>query len=93
MHLSWLICSLPEMDSRKTFSRKTLAGLRSEGAALVRMVYVLCLAVGTYTHASILVRHGWRWNYGGKPIGTVVFWSALTVLDPLVAVLLFVTLV
>ena len=54
------------------------------------MVYVLCLAAGTYSHAAILLRHGWRWQYGGKPIGTVVFWSALTVVDPLVALMLFV---
>jgi hypothetical protein len=49
-------------------------GLRGKMAAWFRIVYVLCLAAGTYTHASILVRHGWR----------------LTLLDPLVAVLLFV---
>jgi hypothetical protein len=65
-------------------------GLRGKMAAWFRIVYVLCLAAGTYTHASILVRHGWRWDYGGKPISTVLFWSALTLLDPLVAVLLFV---
>src|ERR1700735_2883275 len=65
-------------------------GLRGKMAAWFRIVYVLCLAAGTYTHASILVRHGWRGDYGGKPISTVLFWSALTLLDPLVAVLLFV---
>lgn len=64
-------------------------GLQGRRAVAVRLVYVLCLAAGAYTHASILIRHGWRWDYGGKPIGTVLFWSALTILDPLAAVLLF----
>jgi hypothetical protein len=64
--------------------------LQGKRAAWFRFVYVLCLAAGTYAHASILVRHGWRWDYGGKPISTVLFWSALTLLDPLVAALLFV---
>ena len=64
----------------------TLEGTRAEA---VRVVYALCLAVGTYTHASILIRHGWRWDYGGKPLFTVLFWSALTFLDPLTAALLF----
>jgi hypothetical protein len=66
------------------------SGVQGSLAAWFRMVYVLCLTAGTYSHASILVRHGWRWDYGGKPISTILFWSALTVLDPLVAVLLFV---
>jgi hypothetical protein len=64
--------------------------LQGKRVAWVRVVYVLCLAAGTSTHASILARHGWRWDYGGKPIGTVLFWTALTILVPLVAVLLFV---
>lgn len=70
-------------------TRMMAFGLQGKRAAWVRIVYVLCLAAGTYTHASILARHGWRWNYGGKPLGTVLFWSALTLLDPIVAILLF----
>ena len=66
---------------------RTVQGRKAEA---VRLLYVLCLAVGTYTHASMLAHHGWRWDYGGKPFFTVVFWSALTFLDPLVAVLLLV---
>ena len=58
-------------------------------ALAIRIVYTFCLAVGTYNHAVILIRHGWDWNYGGMPIGTVVFWTSLTLLDPLVAILLF----
>ena len=65
-------------------------GLRGSAATTIRIVYLLCLAVGTYSHASVLVHHGLHWDYGGKPIGTVLFWSALTIIDPLVAVLLFI---
>jgi hypothetical protein len=50
---------------------------------------MLCLAAGTYNHSVTLIHHGWGWNYGGMPIGTIVFWTSLTLLDPLVAILLF----
>ena len=39
----------------------------------IRITYALGLAVGTFTHALTLLRHGWSWDYGGMPIGTVVF--------------------
>lgn len=55
----------------------------------IRMVWIVCLAAGTYNHSAILIHHGWDWRYGGLPIGTVIFWTSLTLLDPLVAVLLF----
>jgi hypothetical protein len=55
----------------------------------IRIIYMTCLAVATYNHAVVLIRHGWGWNYGGMPIGTIVFWTSLALLDPLVAVLLF----
>jgi hypothetical protein len=74
----------------ETYTRTMNSSLQGKVATWFRIIYVLCLAAGAYSHASILVRHGGRWDYGGKPISTVLFWSALTVLDPLVAVLLFV---
>jgi hypothetical protein len=55
----------------------------------IRIVYGFCLTVGTYNHAVALIHHGLDWNYGGMPIGTIVFWTSLTLLDPFVAVLLF----
>jgi hypothetical protein len=73
----------------KAYTRTMTLGLRGKGASAVRIVYTVCLAAGTYTHSSILARHGWGWDYGGRPLGTVLFWSALTFLDPLVAGLLF----
>ncbi len=63
--------------------------MRCQGLALaLRLVYATCLMVGAASHLSLLIRHGWDWNYGGMPIGTVMFWSSLTVLDPVAAVLL-----
>jgi hypothetical protein len=57
-------------------------------ALAIRIVYMFCLTVATYNHALIVIHHGWEWNYGGMPIGTAVFWTSLTLLDPLVAILL-----
>ena len=71
-----------------TETRVVISHLQGRKAAAIRLVYVFCLAIGTYTHGSILARNGLRWDYGGKPIGTVLFWSALTILDRLVAILL-----
>jgi len=39
---------------------------------------------GVYRLAVVLIHHGWNWNYG-----TIVFWTSLTLLDPLIAILLF----
>jgi hypothetical protein len=55
----------------------------------IRIVWIFCLAAGTYNHSLILIHHGWDWRYGGMPIGAVIFWTSLTLLDPLVAILLF----
>jgi hypothetical protein len=37
----------------------------------------------------LLAVHGLLWDYGGVPVFTRVFWTSLTLLDPLAAVLLF----
>jgi hypothetical protein len=58
-------------------------------ALAARIVWVFCLLAGAYNHSAILIHHGWDWRYGGMPIGTVIFWTSLTLLDPLVAILLF----
>jgi hypothetical protein len=57
---------------------------------IVRRVYALCLLGGTATHVWLLAAHGVLWDYGGVPLFTQVFWTSLTVLDPLAAILLFV---
>ncbi len=38
----------------------------------------------------ILLQHGLSWDYGGVGWVSAAYWSSLTILDPLVAVLLFV---
>jgi len=50
-----------------------------------RMVWALCLAIGTCTHVAALV-YGWN---GHVPFGSRIFWNSLTVLDPLAAAALF----
>jgi len=56
---------------------------------LIRVIYAICLLAATLDHASVLVLHGVFWNYGGSPLATVIFWTGLTVADPLAAALLF----
>ena len=56
---------------------------------ILRIVYALCLLAGAWTHLGILAAHGLRWDYGGVPGFTRVFWTSLTFLDPLAAILLF----
>jgi hypothetical protein len=56
---------------------------------LLRLVYALCLLVGASTHVWIVAHHGLLWDYGGAPLFSRVFWTSLTFLDPLAAILLF----
>lgn len=59
-------------------------------AWVLRIIYALCLAGATYNHWTAIYRHGWLWDYGGYPRVSTTFWTALSVLDPLAIVLLFV---
>jgi hypothetical protein len=56
---------------------------------VLRAIYALCLLGATYNHAVIVAQHGFFWGYGGVPRASALFWSALTVLDPAAALLLF----
>ena len=58
-------------------------------SAIVRAVWAACLLVGGLNHARILLTHGLWWDYGGVSAASAVYWSSLTILDPLVAALLF----
>jgi len=58
-------------------------------STVFRSIYALCLLGATLTHLRTLVRHGLFWNYGGAPLFTCIYWTSLTILDPLAAVLLF----
>lgn len=59
----------------------------------IRMLFAACLLGATYNHVVAVIEHGWLWDYGyGAAASTFskLYWSALTLLDPLAAALLFV---
>lgn len=56
-------------------------------AIWLRRIYALCLLGATLSHVAMLLLFGWR--YGGAPLATCIYWTALTLLDPLAALLLF----
>jgi hypothetical protein len=76
--------------------RRTRKGKRRSGSDLaatssrIRAVYAVSLLGGTITHAATLFTCGLLCNYGGVPVVTRVFWTSLTFVDPLAAMLLFV---
>ncbi len=53
----------------------------------IRIVYALCLTGATINHVRALLAHGWLPEQ--LPLATALFWSSLTFLDPIAAVLLF----
>lgn len=57
---------------------------------VLRVIYALCLLGATCTHVALLWQHGVLWDYGGALLFTRIFWTSLTFLDPLAALLLFV---
>ena len=62
----------------------------TRASTIVRTVWAACLLVGGLNHARILLQHGLFWDYGGANPASAVYWTSLTILDPLVAALLFV---
>jgi len=54
----------------------------------IRLIYVVCPTGATGNHALVLLRHGLSWDYGGAPVESAAFWTSLTLLDPLAAILL-----
>lgn len=54
----------------------------------IRLIYAVCLVGAFYNHARIIVAYGFGWNYGGLPFFVCYFWTALTFIDPLAAILL-----
>lgn len=53
----------------------------------IRIVYALCLAGATVNHVRAVLAHGWLPEH--LPRATALFWSSLTIFDPLAVVLLF----
>ena len=56
----------------------------------MRSVWAACLLIGGLNHGRILFQHGLTWDYGGVTPASALYWSSLTILDPLVAALLFI---
>lgn len=55
---------------------------------IVRTLWAACLLVGGANHARTLLRHGLFWDYG-VAWPSALYWSSLTVIDPIVAAMLF----
>ena len=60
------------------------------GSMIVRAIWAACLLIGGINHALILLQHGLLWDYKGVGWASAAYWSSLTILDPLVAALLFI---
>jgi hypothetical protein len=58
-------------------------------SVIVRSIWAACLLIGGLNHARTLFRHGLLWDYGGVAWPSAAYWTSLTLLDPLVAALLF----
>lgn len=59
----------------------------------IRVLFACCLLVATTNHLRADFQHGFFWDYGygnGAYWASRVFWGALTILDPLAALLLFI---
>ncbi|NUA27298.1 hypothetical protein [Cupriavidus basilensis] len=59
----------------------------------IRFLFACCLLVATANHVRADFQHGFLWDYGygnGAYWASRVFWGALTIVDPLAALLLFI---
>ncbi|WP_416051805.1 hypothetical protein [Cupriavidus basilensis] len=59
----------------------------------IRLLFACCLLIATANHVRADFQHGFLWDYGyenGAYWASRVFWGALTFVDPLAALLLFV---
>ena len=59
------------------------------GSLIVRTIWAACLLIGGANHARTLLQHGLFWDYGGVAWASAAYWSSLTLVDPVVAALLF----
>jgi len=56
---------------------------------LLRIFYAICLAGATYNHITPILARGWLHAYGATPWPIALYWNALTFIDPLTILLLF----
>ena len=64
----------------------------TKASLTLRIIYAVCLAGATCVHVATHVQYGvflGGLEVRGFSLGTRVFWSALTLLDPLAALLMF----
>lgn len=62
----------------------------AQRSRIVRGIWAVCLLLAALNHARVLVQHGLFYDYGGAGWWfSPFYWSGLTLLDPLVAALLF----
>lgn len=59
------------------------------GSLIVRSIWAVCLVIAGLNHARILMLNGLSWDYGGVGWASALYWSGLTIVDPLAAALLF----
>lgn len=57
---------------------------------IIRAIWAACFLLAALNHARILLQHGLSWDYGGVGRASAAYWTSLTIIDPLVAALLFV---
>jgi hypothetical protein len=57
---------------------------------IIRGIWAICLLLAGFNHARILVQHGLFWDYYGASTASALYWSSLTIIDPLVVALLVV---
>ncbi len=65
----------------------------TKASLALRIVYALCLAGATYNHVVLHIRYGillGGLDGSGIPPPSRYYWSSLTLLDPIAALLLFV---
>ena len=60
------------------------------GSIIIRTIWAACLLIAGLNHARLLVTYGLLWNYGGLNPISAAYQSSLTLVDPLVATLLFI---
>lgn len=66
------------------------AALVERGSIVVRSLWAACLLIAGLNHARVLVQHGLFWNYGGLHPISAAYLTSLTLLDPIVAALIFI---
>ncbi len=56
---------------------------------IIRCIYALCLIGAGFNHLQTVLMHGLFWDYNNAPLFTCIYWTSLTFIDPIAAILLF----